>query len=102
MAWVSACEAVKLDDGEAVVVDRKPEPPVAVFNVSGDFYAVDDTCTHEEYSLADGYIDGDIVECPLHMAKFSICTGKALSLPATANLAAYPVKVEDGVVFVDL
>ena len=102
MAWVSACEATAVDDGEAVVVDRAPEPPVAVFNVSGDFYAIDDTCTHEEYSLADGYIDGDVVECPLHMAKFSICTGKALCLPAPGDLAAYPTKVEDGVVFVDL
>jgi nitrite reductase/ring-hydroxylating ferredoxin subunit len=102
MTWFPACKAADVDDGEAVVVERLPDPPIAVFNVAGDFYAIDDTCTHEEYSLADGYIDADVVECPLHMAKFSICTGKALCLPATRDLAAYPVKVEDGVVLVDL
>ena len=101
MSWIPACKAAELDDGEAVVVDRLPQPPIAVFNVEGEFYAIDDTCSHEEYSLADGYIDGDVVECPLHMAKFSICTGKALTPPATFDLAPYEVKVEDGVVFVD-
>lgn len=102
MAWVFACRAADVDDGEAVVVDRSPGPPVAIFNVAGDFYATDDTCTHEEYSLADGYIDGDVVECPLHMAKYNICTGKALSAPATVELAAYPIKIDDGAVLVDL
>lgn len=101
MGWVRACEAVELDDGEAVVVDRSPHSPIAVFNVDGEFYAVDDTCTHEEYSLADGYIDDDVVECALHMAKFNVRTGKVLSLPATRDLTTYPVRVEDGSVFVD-
>ena len=57
-----------------------------MFNVDGEYYAIDDTCTHDKYSLADGYIDDDVVECALHMAKFSIRTGKALSLPATRDL----------------
>jgi nitrite reductase/ring-hydroxylating ferredoxin subunit len=102
MAWVVACKAAAVDDGEGVVVDRSPEPPVGVFNIGGDFYAIDDTCTHDQYSLVDGYIEGDVVECPLHMAKFSICTGKVLSLPATIDLSTYPVKIADGVVLVDL
>jgi nitrite reductase/ring-hydroxylating ferredoxin subunit len=101
VVWLRACAAGDLGDGEALVVDRPPDRPIAVFNVDGDFYAIDDTCTHEEYSLAEGYIDGDVVECALHMAKFSIRTGKVLSLPATRGVATYDVKVEDGVVFVD-
>jgi nitrite reductase/ring-hydroxylating ferredoxin subunit len=102
MTWTRACEAAAVDVGEAAVLSRCPDPPIAIFNVAGEFYATDDTCTHEEYSLADGYIDDDVVECPLHMAKFSIRTGKVLSLPATEDLNAYTVKVEDGVVYVDL
>ncbi len=101
MPWIRACDAAAIDDGEAVIVERAPLPPVAVFKVDGEFYATDDTCTHDKYSLADSYIDDDIVECALHMAKFSIRTGKALSLPATRDLVVYPVKVDDGVVFVD-
>lgn len=101
MAWLRACSAGALADGEAVVVERPADPPIAVFNVDGEFYAIDDTCTHEKYSLADGYVEGDVVECALHMAKFNIRTGQALSLPATRNVACYPVKVEDDDVFVD-
>ena len=101
MPWIRACEVNALEEGEAVIVERPPLPPVAVFNVDGEFYATDDTCTHDKYSLADSYIDDDIVECALHMAKFNIRTGKALSLPATRNLVTYPVQVTDGVVFVD-
>jgi nitrite reductase/ring-hydroxylating ferredoxin subunit len=101
MGWIRACEAGELSDGEAMVVDRSPQPPVALFNVGGEFYAVDDTCTHEEYSLSDGYVDDDVVECALHMAKFNVRTGKVLSRPATRDLTTYPVKVEDGSVFVD-
>lgn len=101
MVWLRACSADSLADGEAVVVERPPDAPIAVFNVDGEFYAIDDTCTHEKYSLADGYVDDDVVECALHMAKFNIRTGKVLSLPATRDLASYPVKVEEGDVFVD-
>ena len=84
-----------------MVVDRSPEPPIAVFNVDGEFYAVDDTCTHEAFSLADGYVLGDVVECAYHMAKFNIRTGKVLSPPAYRDLACYDTKVEDGGVYVD-
>jgi nitrite reductase/ring-hydroxylating ferredoxin subunit len=101
MAWIRACETSALDDGEAVVVERPDGPPIAVFAVDGEYYAVDDTCTHDSYSLADGYIDGPIVECPLHMAKFDVRTGKVLCLPATRDLESFAVKVEDGVIFVE-
>jgi 3-phenylpropionate/trans-cinnamate dioxygenase ferredoxin subunit len=102
MTWVRASGATEIGEGEAVVVNRDPEPPVAVFNVAGEYYAIDDTCTHDKFSLTEGYVDDDVVECPLHMAKFSIRTGQVLSLPATKSLATYPVKVETGVVYVDL
>jgi nitrite reductase/ring-hydroxylating ferredoxin subunit len=101
MAWRRVCEVAALDDGDSTVLERAPAPPIAVFNVDGEFFAVDDTCTHEEYSLADGYVTGDVVECALHMAKFNIRTGKVLSLPARLDLATYDVKVEGGIVFVD-
>ena len=101
MSWIRACQASAVADGEAVVVERSPLPPIAVFNLDGDFYATDDTCTHDKYSLADGYVDDGVVECALHMAKFNIRTGKVLSPPATEDVATYDVKVEDGIVYVD-
>jgi len=101
MVWRRACAIDALDDGDSVVVDRSPDPPIAVFNVDGEFYAIDDTCTHDQYSLADGYVDGDVVECALHMAKFNIRTGKVLSLPATRDVGTFEVKIENGAVYVD-
>ena len=101
MTWIRACDADALADGEAAVLDRPDGSPIAVFRIGDDYYAVDDTCTHDSYSLADGYIDGPIVECALHMAKFDVRTGKVLCLPATRDLQSYPVKLDGGEVFVD-
>jgi 3-phenylpropionate/trans-cinnamate dioxygenase ferredoxin component len=97
--WVRVGDETDIEPGEALRVEV--DPPIAVFNVDGEFFATEDTCTHEESSLADGYIDGDVVECSFHFAKFSILTGKVLSLPATQSLRTFPVKVEAGCVYVD-
>jgi len=100
MAFVKVCQVNDLQPGEA----RRFEAscPVALFRVGNQFYATDDTCTHAEASLSDGYIDGDVVECPFHSARFCIRTGEALSLPASEPLKTYLVRIEDGAVFVDI
>ncbi|HEX9775793.1 MAG TPA: non-heme iron oxygenase ferredoxin subunit [Actinomycetota bacterium] len=74
---------------------------VAVFNVDGSFYAVSDTCTHEESSLADGYIEDDIVECAKHGAMFHIPTGEVRSLPATRSLRTFRTTVEGDDLYVE-
>ncbi len=71
--------------------------PIAIFDVHGELYAIDDTCTHEEYSLSDGeMVDDFTVECALHGAQFDLRSGKALCLPATLPVETYQVWVEDG------
>ncbi len=67
---------------------------IAIFNVGGTFYAVDDTCTHEEASLAEGAVSGEIVACPKHGSRFHLPTGRVLSLPAVRPLNTYEVRVE--------
>lgn len=74
---------------------------IAVFNLGGRFYAIDDTCTHEEASLSAGPVMGEMAVCPRHGSRFHIPTGQVKSLPAVHNVATYTVKVEDGVVSVD-
>lgn len=72
-------------------------------NLDGVLYAVDDTCTHEECSLGEGYLEDDIVECPCHGATFNVRTGAALTLPATRPLRTYPVRpAKGGAVRIDL
>lgn len=98
MSRLRVCRTDELEPGDAVRVEN--EPPIAVFNVDGEFFATTDTCTHDESSLADGYVDGDIVECAWHMAKFCVRTGEVLSAPATVNLRSYSVDVVDDEIFV--
>ncbi len=69
---------------------------IALFNVDGTIYAIDDTCTHEEASLADGPVSGEIVTCPKHGSRFNLRTGRVLSLPAVIPVNTYAVKVENG------
>ncbi|HEY6104330.1 MAG TPA: non-heme iron oxygenase ferredoxin subunit [bacterium] len=73
---------------------------VAVFNVDGTFYAVDDTCTHEYAPLSQGARNGEIVTCSKHGSRFNVRTGRVLSLPAVVPVSTYPVKVEDGQVYI--
>lgn len=94
------CELAELPPGGVVRVEV-PEP-IAVFNVEGELLAVGDTCTHEEASLSEGWREGTVIECPYHMARFCLRTGKPLCLPATEALATYRVVVADGVVWVEL
>jgi 3-phenylpropionate/trans-cinnamate dioxygenase ferredoxin subunit len=67
---------------------------IGLANLDGEFVAFDDTCTHEEASLTEGEIFGDVVECPLHGAAFNIRTGSVESFPATVPLPVYKVRVD--------
>lgn len=66
------------------------------------FYAIDDTCTHDDGPLADGWLDGTAIECPRHGARFDVTTGKVLCLPAAVPINSYPVKLEGDDVKVQL
>jgi len=67
---------------------------VAVANVDGQFYAFADVCTHDGGPVAEGELDGCVIECPRHGARFDITTGQALSMPAVIPLPVYDLKVE--------
>lgn len=82
-------------------VEDGPEP-ILVCNVGGEFFAVQDTCSHDDWSLADGDLEDDVVECTLHWAKFCVRTGKVKALPACVSLRTFVTKVEGDDVFVEL
>ena len=67
---------------------------IALFNVNGRYFAINDMCTHAGGSLSEGDVSGTIVECPLHGARFDLETGVVLSPPAESNVTAYRVQVE--------
>ncbi|GAA3817176.1 bifunctional 3-phenylpropionate/cinnamic acid dioxygenase ferredoxin subunit [Amycolatopsis tucumanensis] len=76
--------------------------PIAVFNVDGTLYAIDDTCTHQDASLADGWLDGCAVECPLHAACFDLRTGMPSGPPAKKPVRTHEVVVVDGQIYVNV
>jgi nitrite reductase/ring-hydroxylating ferredoxin subunit len=75
---------------------------LAIYNLDGNFYATDDECTHAAASLADGMIDGDVIECCMHMGSFHIPTGRVVEPPCEVPLRTYQVVLKDDGVFVDL
>jgi 3-phenylpropionate/trans-cinnamate dioxygenase ferredoxin subunit len=100
MEFVKVARVSDVAPGVGLRVDIGDEA-IAIFNLDGEFYAIGDVCTHEETSLADGDVFGDVVECPLHGAEFDIRSGKALSLPAVLPVPTYAVRVEGDDILVD-
>lgn len=75
---------------------------VVLIHVGGEFFCIDDVCTHDGGPLSDGRLDDHTIACPRHGAKFDIRNGKALTMPATEDTAAHQVEVRDGWVWVKL
>jgi nitrite reductase/ring-hydroxylating ferredoxin subunit len=100
--WSYAADAESIKEGEPLRFVTEKQFSLAIFNVDGEYLCTSDTCTHEASSLCDGYVDGDTVECAFHFAKFSLRTGAVLSPPAMMPLKTFPVKVEDGKIYIDI
>ncbi|MGB1110134.1 MAG: non-heme iron oxygenase ferredoxin subunit [Gammaproteobacteria bacterium] len=93
--WVDVCATNGIAPGEWLVVDVDGVD-VAVFNVDGEFHAIEDVCTHDGACLTGEAIEGEEVICPRHGARFNIKTGKALTAPAYEDVASLPVQIVDG------
>ena len=91
--FVTVARVGEIPEGGVKVV-RVDDQAIAVFNVGGEYYALDDVCTHDGGPLAEGPIDAHVVECPRHGARFDIRTGAVLSLPATVPVPTYSVRIE--------
>ncbi|MGY0022494.1 bifunctional 3-phenylpropionate/cinnamic acid dioxygenase ferredoxin subunit [Streptomyces sp. cg35] len=95
---IPVCRLEDLPVGESVRIDTVP--PIAVFHAEGELYAIDDTCTHQDASLSEGWLEGCQVECPLHEASFDLRTGQPTCLPARRPVRTHRVTVDDGVIHV--
>jgi 3-phenylpropionate/trans-cinnamate dioxygenase ferredoxin subunit len=79
---------------ERVAVFRVGDHDVAVCNVNGELYAIDDLCTHDGGSLDQGQLEGDEIECPRHGARFNVTSGEAIQLPAFEPVETHAVRLE--------
>ena len=95
--WVDVAPQAEFAPGDWRPVDLDGTP-VAVFNLDGAYFAIEDLCTHDGGILTGGAREGEEIVCPRHGARFSIRTGEALTAPAYEPTAIFPVRIEHGMV----
>ena len=96
--WIRVCTVAELLPGEFQVA-WDGDMPIAVYNIDGEYYAVEDTCTHDGGELAGGELHGFEVECPRHGARFDLRDGSVMAPPAVVPIQVFPVRVEEGVIY---
>ena len=98
---IKVAQVSQLKPGDMMKV-RVGDVDVLLANVKGEFYAIDDICTHEDASLSMGSLHGEFVKCPLHNSRFSVRTGAVLEEPADEDVATYKVVIKGDDVLVSV
>ena len=97
--WIKVASTGECSPGTLTAVEAGGER-IVLANVDGDLYALEDQCSHQDYPLSDGELDGTRLECIYHGARFDVCTGRAVQLPAIRPVKTYEVEIRDGDVYV--
>jgi len=99
--WVRAAALAEVPPGtlHGVEVERTR---IVLANVEGDVYALHDRCSHADFPLHDGVLEGETLECIHHGAKFDVCSGRATALPALRPVKSYAVELRDGDIFIQV
>ena len=100
--WIKVCAADEIDEEDVILFDHAGRTFAIYRSPEDTFHATDGLCTHEKIHLADGLVMDNIIECPKHNGRFNYKTGEAKGAPVCVDLRTYPVKVEDGTVFIAL
>ena len=95
--WTDVALEGEIQPGTSKVVDVD-DVMIAVFNLNGELFAIEDLCTHDYEPLTGGLINGCEITCPRHGARFNLKTGEALSPPAYEPVTTFPVRCLDGVI----
>lgn len=100
--WVGACDAEDIEREDLIRFDYGDRTFAIYRSPNDNYYCTDGLCTHEQVHLEDGLVMDNIIECPKHNGRFDYRTGEAKGAPVCVNLDTYPVKVENGRVFVQI
>lgn len=95
--WINIATTADFPAGTWQVVDLDTVS-ILVFNINNEFYAIENQCTHDGGSLADGALDGDEIICPRHGARFCVRTGAVTAPPAFEDVPTFPVRVVDNMI----
>ena len=100
-AFIKVATASELAPGQAKRVEVQGKA-IALFNLGESYHAIDDTCTHRGGPLSEGDVEGQVVTCPWHGAKFNVTSGEVLGPPARAGVSRYTVRVKGSDVEVEV
>ncbi|TNF22875.1 MAG: Rieske family ferredoxin [Rhodobacteraceae bacterium] len=100
--WIDACATDDIDEEDLIRFDHGDRTFAIYRSPKDEYFCTDGLCTHEQVHLEDGLVMDYVIECPKHNGQFDYRTGEAKRAPVCVNLATYPVKVEDGRVFVEI
>jgi 3-phenylpropionate/trans-cinnamate dioxygenase ferredoxin subunit len=95
--WIDVAKVDELTPGNRKII-MTDVAEIAVFNLDGEFFAIEDVCTHDGGELASGVCDGDQIICPRHGARFCIRNGKALTPPAYEDIETFPVRIKESMI----
>ena len=101
MAATKVASISDLVPNTALRVEVEGTPIALVLDSAGEVHAIGDTCTHGDISLSEGFVEDDTLECWAHGSKFSLATGRPLSLPAYEPVPVYVVTITDGDIYID-
>ncbi|HYI32950.1 MAG TPA: non-heme iron oxygenase ferredoxin subunit [Glaciibacter sp.] len=101
MASTKICSYDDLEPDQAVKVEIDGIPMAVVRDSAGDVFAIGDTCTHGDISLSEGFVEDDTIECWAHGSKFSLKSGRPLTLPAYEPVPVFKVELIDGDIYID-
>ena len=99
--WITVAERDALDVRSVIGV-KANNLDVALYNIDGDIFATHNICTHAHALLSDGWLGGDVIECPLHGGRFEAKTGNGLGAPITCDVKTLPVRIEGNAVQVNI
>ena len=100
--WVRACDAANIENEDVIRFDYQGKTYALFRSPEDEYFCTDGYCTHEDVHLADGLVMGHIIECPGHNGQFDYRTGEPARSPVCEALKTYPVKVEDGVILLNI
>ena len=102
MKYLRVGKVGDLHPGETKTVSPERGEHIVLCNVGGNYYAIRDTCTHDGGMLGYGALEGSLIECPRHGAKFDVTTGEAVELPAVTPVHVYPLRIQGEDIEVDV
>jgi 3-phenylpropionate/trans-cinnamate dioxygenase ferredoxin subunit len=99
--WIRACAADDIEEEDLLGLDYG-DNTYCIYHTTEEFFATDGICTHEDKHLENGIVIDCVIECPLHQGRFDVRNGKALSAPVCVDLKTWPVKQQDGDIYINI